>query len=300
MVDRPEGMRLVFAEEFDGPELDRSVWLPHYLPAWSSRAATAATYEIRDSVLNLSIPPDQGLWCGDVHQPPLRVSGIQSGNFSGPVGSTVGQSAFRDGLTVSEQQETFWGWTPGPTYIELRARGVVTPRSMAAFWMIGLEDHPDRSGEICVTEMFGNAVEPGASTAVGMGLKAIRDPDLVRRLRGRAPPDRHRRVPHVRGRLDAREGRLPGRRSGDPQLSSAADLSDAGGARGLRLPGLVHRKRRGCRALAPDRLPAWISALNLEVDKPYSRITLRLLWPGSGTCRCPSSSWRRWSWRDSS
>jgi hypothetical protein len=179
MIDRTEGMRLVFADEFDGQELDRSVWFPHYLPAWSSRAATAATYEIRDSLLHLSIPPDQGLWCGDLHQPPLRVSGIQSGNFSGPVGSTVGQAPFREGLTVREQQEPFWGWTPGPGYIELRAGGVVTPRSMVAFWMVGLDDHPGRSGEICVTEMFGNAVEPRVSTAVGMGLKAIRDPDLA-------------------------------------------------------------------------------------------------------------------------
>jgi len=97
MIDRPEGMRLVFADEFDGPELDRSVWLPHYLPAWSSRATTAATYEIRDSVMNLSIPPDQGLWCAGDHEPPLRVSGIQSGMWSGPLGGTRGQQPFRDG-----------------------------------------------------------------------------------------------------------------------------------------------------------------------------------------------------------
>ena len=38
---------------------------------------------------------------------------------------------------------------------------------------------PERSGEICVTEMFGDAVEPGRSTAVGMGLKAFKDPDLT-------------------------------------------------------------------------------------------------------------------------
>jgi hypothetical protein len=179
VTDGPSDRRLVFADEFDGPELDRSVWLPNYLPAWSSLATTVATYEVRDSCLRLSISPDQGLWCGDRHSPPLRVSGIQSGNFSGPIGSTVGQSPFRDGLTVREEQETFWGWTPGPGYIELRARGVVTPRSMVAFWMIGLEDRPERAGEICVTEMFGNAVEPGRSTAVGMGLKAIHDPAMT-------------------------------------------------------------------------------------------------------------------------
>ena len=176
MLERPDGLNLVFEDDFGGPELDPSVWLPHYLPAWSSRAETAANYNIRDSCLHLTIPPDQGLWCADDHTPPLRVSAIQSGNFSGPVGSTVGQQPYRDGVTVREHQETFWGWTPEHGYIELRARGVVTRRSMVAFWMVGLEDRPDRSGEICVAEMFGNAVEPGKSAAVGMGLRPFRDP----------------------------------------------------------------------------------------------------------------------------
>ncbi len=178
-MTRPPGLRLVFEDHFDGPTLDPAVWIPHYLPAWSSRAETAATYDLRDSCLHLSIPTDQGLWLGDDHTPPLRVSGIQSGNFSGPVGSTIGQQTYREGATVREEQEPFWGWTPDHGYLEMRARGVVTPRSMVAWWMVGLEDVPDRCGEICVTEMFGDAVVPGRSTAVGMGLKAIRDPALA-------------------------------------------------------------------------------------------------------------------------
>ena len=56
MSDRPEGLRLTFEDDFDAAELDREVWLPHYLPAWSSRAETAATYAIRDSCLHLIIP----------------------------------------------------------------------------------------------------------------------------------------------------------------------------------------------------------------------------------------------------
>jgi hypothetical protein len=35
-----------FVERFEGPDLDRDRWLPHYLPQWSSRAASAATYEV--------------------------------------------------------------------------------------------------------------------------------------------------------------------------------------------------------------------------------------------------------------
>ena len=178
MTDHPDGWVLAFEDHFDGPGLDPAVWLPHYLPAWSSRAQTAASYALRDSCLHLRIPPDQGLWCADDHVPPMRVSGIQSGNVSGPVGGTRGQQPYREGVPVREAQDTFWGWTPSGGYLELRARAVVTPRSMVAFWMVGLEDEPERCAEICVTELFGDAVEPG-SAAVGMGLHAFRDPAVV-------------------------------------------------------------------------------------------------------------------------
>jgi hypothetical protein len=179
MSGRSEGLRLAFEDNFDAPELDRNVWLPHYLPAWSSRADTAATYAIHDSCLQLTIPPSQGLWCAGDHKPPLRVSGIQSGNFSGPVGSSTGQQPYRDGLTVREQQQTFWGWTPDQGYIEIRARGHVSQRSMVAFWLAGIEDQPHRSAEICIGEMFGDAVLRGESTAVGLGLHAFRDPAVT-------------------------------------------------------------------------------------------------------------------------
>ena len=32
----------VFADEFDDAALDTDVWVPHYLPAWSSRAASVS------------------------------------------------------------------------------------------------------------------------------------------------------------------------------------------------------------------------------------------------------------------
>jgi beta-glucanase (GH16 family) len=50
---------------------------------------------------------------------------------------------------------------------------------MVAWWMVGLEDVPDRCAEICVTEMFGDAVELGRSAAVGMGLHPFRDPAVT-------------------------------------------------------------------------------------------------------------------------
>jgi hypothetical protein len=114
----------------------------------------------------------------------LRVSGIQSGNFSGPVGSAIGQQPPSAGAVVREQQDPFRGWTPIGGYLEMRARGVVTPRSMVAWWLVGLEDLPERCAEICVAEIFGDAVLTDertqiVSSAVGMGLHPFCDPDVV-------------------------------------------------------------------------------------------------------------------------
>ncbi len=170
--------RLELDERFTGDTLDADVWFPYYLPHWSSRAGSAATWSVSDGELHLSIPVDQPLWCADIHEEPLRVSCIQSGSFAGPLGSTVGQQPFRDGLKVREEQPTMWGYTPQYGQVEVRMRGVITPRSMVAFWMSGIEDRPERSGEICVAEVFGDAVRDG-SADVGIGLHQFRDPALV-------------------------------------------------------------------------------------------------------------------------
>jgi hypothetical protein len=164
-------------ENFPGDDLDSDVWLASYLPHWSSRAEAAATYEVRGGELRLSIPPDQALWCADTHDGPLRVSCVQTGNWSGPVGSTIGPQPFRPDVTVQQAQDEWWGYTPLYGELEVRMRGVVSPRSMVAFWMSGIEDRPERSGEICVAEIFGDAVRDGTAE-VGMGVKRFRDPAL--------------------------------------------------------------------------------------------------------------------------
>jgi glycosyl hydrolase family 16 len=148
---------------------------------WSSRAESAATYAVAESELRLTIPPEQGLWCPEEHDP-LRVSGIQSGVFSGEVGTTIGQQPFRDGLLVRELQPARWGWTPEYRCLEVRARMDLSPRSMASVWMVGLEDEPERCGEICVFEVFGDALETEdgrRAAAVGMGVHPFRDPALT-------------------------------------------------------------------------------------------------------------------------
>lgn len=158
--------------------LDPAVWTPAYLPAWSSRAEAAATWSVDGEGLHLTIPPEQPLWCAGDHEPALRVSGVQSANRSGPVGSTDGQQPFREGQVVREAQPTVLGFTPGDGVVEVEARARIGPAAMFSAWLIGLEDAPERCGEICLVEVFGDTVV-GAHAAVGSGIKAFRDPHLV-------------------------------------------------------------------------------------------------------------------------
>ena len=168
-------------ERFDGPGLDHDVWLPHYLPAWSSRVQTVASYRI-DGGLRLDVPVEHPVWCSCDHSPPLRVSGLQTGSWSGPVGSTQGQQRFRDGQLVREAQPRFEGCLVSSGRVEIRARMTLSPRSMAALWLSGFEDDPaqEQCGEICVFEIFGNALQSDPPSAeVGVGIKAFRDPRLT-------------------------------------------------------------------------------------------------------------------------
>ena len=165
-------------ERFAGGQLDETVWTPAYLPAWSSTREAAATHEVVAEGLRLTIPAEQPLWCPDLHEEPLRVSAIQSGNWSGPVGSTRGQQPFADGLVVREAQRPRWGFTPCYGRVEVECRATLTERSMFSAWMVGLEVEPDDCGEICLVEVFGDTLADDPVAAVGHGIKRIRDPRL--------------------------------------------------------------------------------------------------------------------------
>jgi hypothetical protein len=169
-------VHLELDESFEGIELDRTRWLPYYLPQWSSRARSAARYSVGGGLLRLRIDADQEPWCPDFDGE-VRVSSLQTGAFSGPVGSRVGQHRFDPGLVVREAQENVRLYTPLYGRIELRARASDDPDTMAALWMIGYEDEPSRSAEICVCEIFGRNVGSG-ETVVGVGMHPFGDPLL--------------------------------------------------------------------------------------------------------------------------
>jgi len=168
---------LAFEDVFAGPELDRSRWLPWYLPHWSSRGRAAARYELGAGGLRLRIDADQEPWCPELDGD-VRVSSLQTGAFAGPLGSRVGQHRFHPDAVVREEQPAERLYTPRYGRIELRARASADPRAMVALWLIGVEDEPERSAELCVCEIFGRDVGPERAV-VGLGLHPFGDPRLA-------------------------------------------------------------------------------------------------------------------------
>lgn len=175
-VDKP-GYRLEFGDDFEKATLNTDRWLPFYLPQWSSRQLAAARYSLPGSCLRLHIEKDQPPWCPD-HDGLIRVSSLQTGCYSGPLNSQIGQHRFTSALSVREPQATSKLYTPKYGYFEVRLKAVPIPGYMVAFWMIGFEEGPEESGEICVCEIFGKEVANRYST-VGYGIRSFYDPRLT-------------------------------------------------------------------------------------------------------------------------
>jgi hypothetical protein len=171
------GSEVEFEDAFEGDSLDLGRWIPHYLPHWSSRERSAARYEVADRCLRLLITADQEPWCPELDGE-VRVSSLQTGVFAGPVGSSVGQHRFNPEAVVREAQENRRLYTPQYGRIELRAKAADDPGAMVALWLIGYEDEPERSAEICVCEIFGRDVGSDEA-AVGMGVHPFGDPSIV-------------------------------------------------------------------------------------------------------------------------
>lgn len=171
------GYQLAFEDTFDGDDLDRSKWWPHDLPHWSSRAASAARYTVADGHLTLLIAEDQKP-AKPENDGDMRSSSLQTGQFSGPLGSPVGQHRFKPGLTVQEAQETSRLFVPQYGYFELRAKMDLGRDDLAALWTIGFEEEdPDHSGEITIFEVFGKGIKAGTAE-LSYGIKPITDPKL--------------------------------------------------------------------------------------------------------------------------
>jgi hypothetical protein len=175
ILDR-SGYELEVEDRFERPALDAGLWIPHYLPHWSSRAAAAARYSVGGGELHLRIDADQAPWSPELTGG-MRVSSLQTGQYAGPAGSPIGQHRFRPDLVVREAQPNVALYTPQYGLFEIRARALDDPSAMVAGWMIGYEDRPTRSAEICIFEIFGRDV--GSRQArIGMGVHPFGDPAI--------------------------------------------------------------------------------------------------------------------------
>ena len=124
------GYQVVFEEDFTGPALAADRWITHYLPHWSTPERSAARYDLDVGVLRLRIDADQPPWLPEGDQ--LRVSNIQTGSFSGPVGSERGTHRHRPDLPVRTAQPTRRLYTPSTGLVEARLRATADLTCMLA------------------------------------------------------------------------------------------------------------------------------------------------------------------------
>ncbi|MBZ0295412.1 MAG: glycoside hydrolase family 16 protein, partial [Anaerolineae bacterium] len=133
-------------------------------------------YHFEDGSLVLEITKDQQPWCPEFDGA-VRASAIQTGVFAGPVGSKLGQSRFSDALVVREAQANVQKYAPQFGYFETRVKGLTAGGNHVSLWMIGYEDVPEKSAEICLFELLGTLTSPGVSS-VRYGVHPWYDPDI--------------------------------------------------------------------------------------------------------------------------
>jgi len=100
----------------------------------------------------------------------------------GSVGSADGQHRHTDGLRVRTAVPERRLWAPHAGAVEVTAAASSDPSCMLGIWLVGFEDRPDESGEICIAELFGDFRGRDRST-VRSGVKAHHDPRLVTDMR---------------------------------------------------------------------------------------------------------------------
>jgi hypothetical protein len=176
-----------FVDDFEGPELDPHHWIDHYLPHWTTPDRSRARYDFVPgsgsdgaSGLRLRIDADQPAWLD--HSDGMRVSNIQTGSFSGARGSARGIHRSDPTLVVRTPVATERLWTPSAGRVDVTLRANADPTCMVAVWLVGFEERsPDDSGEICIAELFGDAITPDHAR-INLGIKAHRDPRLLTKM----------------------------------------------------------------------------------------------------------------------
>lgn len=145
--------KLVKQAEFDGTELDRSLFSDVYLPHWSELDLVKANYALGDGRIKLMIDQYQPGWRPGTKQ---QISSIQTG--------------MKDGLHIWDKTLPISGHFPAVDnyatkygYFELRAKAQNGGGIHSAWWMIGDQYKYDKSAEVDIFEILGKDIHPNKS-----------------------------------------------------------------------------------------------------------------------------------------
>jgi len=151
-------------------------WIASYLPHWTTPDRARARYDITPDGVQLRIEADQPDWRAE--DAPLRVSNLQTGVWSGPVGSPFGTHRHRSDLTVRTPVPRRLLFAPSRGRVEITVSASTDRDCMVAAWLVGTEHRsPTESGEVCIFEIDADAV--GDTTVARTGIKAHHDPNLT-------------------------------------------------------------------------------------------------------------------------
>lgn len=176
MTIEKRGYILEFNDEFEGNNIDEDNWIPYYLPQWSSRENSKPSYHFTDSNLVLKITKGQRPWCPEFNGE-VKCSSIQTGVYAGVLGTSEGQHKFNPECIVREEQINQRKYLPLYGYFEIKAKVPDTRSNVSALWMIGYEENPAESAEICIFEIKGTNIEKNSSV-IGYGIHKFNDPKL--------------------------------------------------------------------------------------------------------------------------
>jgi hypothetical protein len=151
-------------------------WVASYLPHWTTAERARAHYELVTDGIRLRIEADQPDWRPE--DAPLRVSNLQTGVYSGPLGSALGTHRHRDDLEVRTETPRRLLFAPSRGRVEITVSASRDTDCMVAAWLVGTEHRsPTESGEICIFEIDADAI--GEITVARTGVKAHHDPVLT-------------------------------------------------------------------------------------------------------------------------
>lgn len=153
------------------------MWIPAYLPHWTTPDRASARYNGGTDGLRLRIDEHQPDWRPE--DAPLRVSNQQTAVFAGPYGSRRGMHRHRlDGLTVRTPMPTALLFAPSRGRVDVTVSATRDSGCIVAVWPVGIEHRsPDDAGEICLFEIDAHSIGE-TETRARVGIKAHHDPRL--------------------------------------------------------------------------------------------------------------------------